>query len=171
MADEGASATTLIEAGYVVRAPRGLRITGEGRAVHATWARIDVGSDPEASVRRAYERFLPLNRELIRICNDWQVRPGGVANDHRDLRYDWSVLDRVRTLDEKIAPVVRRVARDIERFGVYQPRLRTALVRLDDGEHDWLTSPRIDSYHTVWMQMHEDLLLALGLDRATETSE
>jgi hypothetical protein len=171
VADEGASSATLIEAGFVVRAPRGLRITSEGRTAHASWARIDVGSDPEASVRRAYERFLPLNRELIRICNDWQVRPGGVANDHRDLRYDWSVLERVRAVDERIAPIARRVARDVERFAVYQPRLRTALVRVDEGDHEWLTSPRIDSYHTVWMQMHEDLLLALGLDRANEGNE
>jgi hypothetical protein len=37
-----------------------------------------------------------------------------------------------------------------------------------EGETEWLTSPRVDSYHTVWMQLHEDLLLALGRDRASE---
>jgi hypothetical protein len=37
--------------------------------------------------------------------------------------------------------------------------------RLNDGEREWLASPTIDSYHTVWMQLHEDLLLALGLER------
>jgi hypothetical protein len=170
--DEGHGvAGTLIEAGLVVRARRGLRITTEGREVHATWARIEIGSDVEASVRRAYERFLPLNRELLQICNDWQVRPGGVANDHRDTRYDWGVLDRVRGLDERISPVVRRVAREVERFDVYRPRLRSALARVDEGEHEWLTSPRLDSYHTVWMQMHEDLLLALGVDRSSESSD
>jgi hypothetical protein len=160
----------LIESGLIVRAPRGLRITVEGRAAHATWARIESGTEIEATVRRAYERFLPLNRELLQICNDWQVRPGGVANDHRDPRYDWAVLDRVRTLDERISPVVRRVAREVVRFEVYGPRLRAALARVDDGEHEWLTSPRIDSYHTVWMRMHEDLLLALGADRSSEAA-
>ena len=54
------------------------------------------------------------------------------------------------------------------RFGGYRPRLRAARERVAEGASDWLTSPRIDSYHTVWMQLHEDLLLALGRDRASE---
>ena len=47
-------------------------------------------------------------------------------------------------------------------------RIRDALDRVQDGEHDWLVSPRLDSYHTVWMQLHEDLLLALGIARGEE---
>ena len=27
----------------------------------------------------------------------------------------------------------------------------------------------IDSYHTVWFELHEDLLATLGLERAAET--
>jgi len=104
----------------------------------------------------------------VRICNDWQVRPGGVPNDHRDHRYDWSVIDRLRTVDERIAPVLSRLARIDDRFAGYRPRLRAALAHVDEGDREWLTSPRIESYHTVWMQLHEDLLLAIGADRADE---
>ena len=96
------------------------------------------------------------------------MRPGEVPNDHRDAPYDWAVLDRLRTLDERTAPVVRRVARDVARFDGYARRLRAALTRVDEGEQEWFTSPRIDSYHTVWMQLHEDLLLALGRAREDE---
>lgn len=158
----------LVEIGYAQRNARGVRLTTAGRDAHSDWARLDPGSEIEAAAQRAYERFLPLNRELIRICNDWQVRPGNVPNDHRDLRYDWSVIDRLRALDERAAPVITRVARASERFDRYRPRLRAALVRVDEGEHEWVTSPRCDSYHTVWMQLHEDLLLAIGADRASE---
>jgi hypothetical protein len=56
----------------------------------------------------------------------------------------------------------------VPRFGDYRSRLRAARTRVEDGDAAWLTSPRIDSYHTVWMQLHEDLLLALGRDRAAE---
>jgi hypothetical protein len=63
---------------------------------------------------------------------------------------------------------VRHVARHVDRFGRYRSRLRAALARVDEGDHDWLTSPRVDSYHSVWMQLHEDLLLALGTDRSDE---
>jgi len=158
----------LLEHGLVHAGPKGVRVTVEGRATHTSWARLPTGSDDEASVRRSYDRFLPLNRELIRICNDWQVRPGGVPNDHRDARYDWTVIERVRTLDERAGPIVTRVARVHERFARYRPRLRAALERVDAGDNEWITSPRCDSYHTVWMQFHEDLLLALGADRVSE---
>ncbi len=160
--------TTLVDRGLVARSARGFRITGEGRETHTEWARLAPGGDDEQVARRAYERFLPLNRELLRICSDWQVRPGGVANDHADASYDWSVIDRLSALDERVAPVVSRLSRTVVRFAAYRPRLRTALERVDEGTTEWLTSPRLDSYHTVWMQMHEDLLLAIGGDRANE---
>jgi hypothetical protein len=165
---ETAIVTLLIDDGYVARSARGIRITAEGRVTHASWARLPEGGDDERVARRAYERFLPLNRELLRVCSDWQVRPGGIPNDHRDPRYDWSVLDRLHALDERIGPVASRLGRTIDRFAGYRPRLRAALEHVDTGETEWLTSPRLDSYHTVWMQLHEDLLLALGAARAEE---
>jgi hypothetical protein len=158
----------LVAGGFVVHAARGIRITAEGRVTHAAWARLPEGGADEQVALRAYERFLPLNRELLRICSDWQVRPGGIPNDHKDPRYDWSVIDRLQALDERVAPVVSRLGRAVERFAGYRPRLRAALKQIDDGAVEWLTSPRCDSYHTVWMQMHEDLLLAIGGDRAHE---
>jgi len=158
----------LVDGGFVVHAARGIRITAEGRVTHAAWARLPEGGDAEQIAQRAYERFLPLNRELLRICSDWQVRAGGIPNDHKDPRYDWSVIDRLHALDERIGPVVSRLGRAVDRFGGYRPRLRDALKQVDEGVVEWLTSPRCDSYHTVWMQLHEDLLLAIGGDRAAE---
>jgi hypothetical protein len=160
--------TQLVSAGLVVPVRRSLRITTEGRAVHAQWARVSAGSEVESTVTRAYDRFLPLNVEFLRVCHDWQVRAGNVANAHDDPTYDWAVIDRLHALDERVAPVLRRLARAVDRFDDYPRRLRFALRRLQEGEQDWFTSPRIDSYHTVWMQVHEDLLLALGRERADE---
>ncbi|MGQ0826134.1 MAG: MarR family transcriptional regulator [Actinomycetota bacterium] len=167
--DDSDIVTQLLDAGLIVRARAAVRITGPGRAAHASWARVMLGSDAAVAAQRGYERFLPLNTEFMRVCHDWQVRPGDVPNDHCDARYDWEVIDRLRALDERAAPVVRRVARYVERFGPYSRRLRAALGKVDDGDYDWFTSPRLDSYHTVWMQLHEDLLLALGIERTDET--
>jgi hypothetical protein len=158
----------VVDAGFAVRASKGLRLTPSGREVHTTWARVEPGGELEAAVDRAYQHFLLLNRELNRVCNDWQVRPGGSPNDHADPTYDWSVIDRLATIDDRVAPILRTTAQRVTRFSGYRARLRYARDRVNDGEHEWLTSPRIDSYHTVWMQLHEDLLLALGLDRASE---
>ena len=166
--EESETVSLLIDDGFVARSARGIRITAEGRATHASWARLPAGGEEERVARRAYERFLPLNRELLRVCSDWQVQPGGNPNDHRDPRYDWSVIDRLHALDERIGPVASRVGRTVERFAAYRPRLRAALARVDEGETEWITSPRLDSYHTVWMQLHEVLLLALGKSREHE---
>ena len=105
---------------------------------------------------------------MLPICTDWQVRGGGVPNDHRDPVYDWGVIDRLVALDQQTGPVVRSLGKHVVRFVPYRDRMRAARKRVEDGETDWLLSPRIDSYHTVWMQLHEDLLLGLGIQRGDE---
>jgi hypothetical protein len=167
--DDGA-VEVLVTHGYAVRKRTLVAITADGRHRHAGWARCDPGSPAEATLRIAYERFLPLNGELLRLCHDWQVRTGDVVNDHLDAEYDWAVIDRLRVLHERSSPVTRSMATTIARFGTHRERLRAAVRQVAAGETEWFTSPRIDSYHTVWMQLHEDLLLALGLDRAGEAA-
>jgi len=167
--DGGVVVTTLIESGLISESARGVRITPAGRDAHAVWARVEPGSELEATIDRAYRRFLTINTELIRLCSDWQVRPGGMPNDHKDPEYDWGIFDRLSSIDDRVGPLVSTVARSVDRFSPYRELLRTARQKVDDGGHDWLTSPRIDSYHTVWMQLHEDLLLALGKERASES--
>jgi hypothetical protein len=162
--------TVLETRGYAVRKRTTVVLTAAGREVHTQWARCDIGSPTEDTLRRSYERFLPLNTDLLRVCNDWQVRAGGVPNDHTDVEYDWAVVDRLRALHDRTSPLTRAMAGALERFGPYRERLRRALQRVEEGDHEWFTSPRIDSYHTVWMQLHEDLLLALGIDRASEAA-
>ena len=127
--------------------------------------RLAPGSREEAECGRAYEAFQPLNREVLQLCTDWQVRPGGAPNDHDDAAYDWSVIDRFEALDDRAGPLLRRLAGAVPRFAPYRERLRDAFRRVADGGREWLTSPRVDSYHTVWMELHEELLAALGLER------
>jgi hypothetical protein len=160
--------TQLVDEGLVTPVRASIRITTKGRELHEAWARVPSGTAIEDALRRGYDRFLRLNAEFLRLCHDWQVRPGNVPNVHDDVRYDWAVVDRLGRIDERVAPILRRVARSLERFDEYPRRLRRARKRVEDGEQDWFTSPRVDSYHTVWMQVHEDLLLALGLERKDE---
>jgi pyruvate,orthophosphate dikinase len=157
--------TIVVESGYATLRTTKLVITPEGRAAHSRWARCEPGSETEERVRRAFDRFLVLNSELLQLCSDWQVKRGGVANDHADATYDWAVIDRLIALDERASAIARHSGKAVDRLAPYRSRLRAARTRVEEGEHDWFTSPRIDSYHTVWMQWHEDLLLTLGLER------
>lgn len=146
----------------------GWMLTPEGRAAHVE----EVAAELEASGGRdaiadAYGRFLRVNPDLLLVCTDWQLRNGAV-NDHKDAAYDAAVLSRLETVHERIRPVLDDLASVLERFGAYGPRLQNALDRIRSGEYEWFTRPLLDSYHTVWFELHEDLLGTLGLSRGDE---
>jgi hypothetical protein len=50
----------------------------------------------------------------------------------------------------------------------YAAKLDAARQKILDGQRIWLTRPIIDSYHTVWFQPHEELIVACGLTRRGE---
>jgi pyruvate,orthophosphate dikinase len=47
-------------------------------------------------------------------------------------------------------------------------RLDLAVQRIGEGDHAWVARPIMDSYHTVWFELHEDLIGLCGLSRAEE---
>ena len=73
-----------------------------------------------------------------------------------------------RQVHEAIQPVLRRLERLLADSGRYLTGLEEALDRFDDGDRQWLASPLCDSYHTVWMRLHQELLLVLGISRAED---
>jgi hypothetical protein len=154
--------------GWALRRGELVAITEAGRAANAERALLTTGSPAEVLVREVYDRFGALNARVLRLCTEWQIRPGGVPNDHSDPDYDVRILDRLaRTLDGARAELVRLTAAD-PRFAGYAERFDAALQRADRGEHAWVASVACDSIHTVWMLLHEELLCALGASRADE---
>lgn len=121
-------------------------------------------------VEHAYARFLDLNQPLLATCTRWQVKQSDpvVLNDHSDPDYDRQVVDDLRQLHEQVGPVCELLAGALPRFSGYRSRLSSALERVVAGETEWFTKPTIDSYHTVWFELHEDLLVTLGRDRTSE---
>jgi hypothetical protein len=163
----GPAEEELIAAGVATARGANMALTPAGREAHAAWARLAPGSEEEALARNAYERFLTLNVEFLRLCTDWQLKPGNEPNDHSDAAYDFKVLERLDRLDERAGQLLETLGKTVLRFGSYRSRLTDALEKISD-DRAWFASPRCDSYHTVWMQLHEDLLTAVGVDRADE---
>ena len=52
------------------------------------------------------------------------------------------------------------------RFEGYSRAYDAAAARAWAGRHDWVDGVGIDSCHVVWMELHEDLLATLGLQRS-----
>ncbi len=116
----------------------------------------------------AYERFELVNRQLKEIMTAWQtVEVGGqsVANDHADKAYDDAVIGRLGELHERAEAVFGPLSAGVPRLAIYQAKLLAALEHAEDGETEWLSGAKIESYHTVWFELHEDLLRILGRER------
>ena len=112
-----------------------------------------------------------------RICTDWQLKPSldgsegeQVLNDHSDPGYDKGVIDRLVELDKQAQPVCESLARRLERFKSYGSRFTYALEMVLRGDTEWIAKPMIESYHTIWFELHENFFSTLGINRASEST-
>ena len=122
-------------------------------------------------VEAVHEQFLELNGAVLGACTDWQIIAGSnplELNDHANREYDESVLERLIGLHADADDVLSALTSRLPRFDTYLPRLSNALAQARTGGVDWVTKPTIDSYHTVWFELHEDLLATLGRSRSAE---
>lgn len=144
------------------------QLTPAGKERHAT----QLPGAPESGlerVRGAYPLFLALNGSFKDLCISWQTR-GGQPNDHTDPAYDAGRVEALRNHHNAAEPVLQEFETGVERLGLYRHRLRNAMDRVQSGQRDAFTGVMKRSYHDVWMELHEDLLSVLAIDRATEGS-
>ncbi|WP_326645218.1 transcriptional regulator [Streptosporangium sp. NBC_01755] len=161
----------LAVAGLVTYVPGdfgGWGLTKAGRVEDAERISAELdAAGTRATVAEAYDGFLVLNPELLDLCTAWQLRSvDGVVipNDHTDPAYDSRVLDRLAHLDRRADVVCAQLYAAMLRFQRYRVRLTDALTRARSGELDYVTDS-LASYHSVWFQLHEDLLVTLGIPR------
>lgn len=119
-----------------------------------------------------HAEFVPLNRRFGRACTDWQIRPNRLDpmafNDHADWAWDERVLGTLGSLERSVADLCTRLAARLRRFDGYADRYSSALAKVRAGRRSWVDAPDVDSCHTVWIQLHEDLLATLGIPRGAD---
>lgn len=162
----GSAVADLAAAGLVVEA-KSIKITPAGRErLEVLLADERKGVDRQA-VTGIYDQFRSSNVDFKSLVADWQLKDGE-PNDHEDSAYDAAVLARLDEIHEQVAPVVVAAADLLPRLRRYFDRLTNALTKVQQGDVVWFTRPIIDSYHTVWFELHEELILASGLTRLQE---
>jgi len=123
-------------------------------------------------VSDAHAHFAPLNTRFLRAVTDWQLRTEPldrlVTNDHTDPRWNDRVLATVRSVGRSLESIDDRLSATLDRFTGYSARFAAALAQVERGRLTWLDEPAIASCHTVWFQLHEDLLATLGIERGCE---
>jgi hypothetical protein len=155
--------------GRAVGAKGTFMVTPPGRAwLDEQYPQVFGALREDADVLAAADRFERVNRDLLALLTDWQSMPAGgerVPNTHTDADYDRKILDRLGDLHDRAAKVLDRLSSAEPRLEHYVQRLDTAYDKALAGETDFVSGVRVDSYHVVWHQLHEDLLRMLGRQR------
>ncbi|MFV0258919.1 MAG: putative PEP-binding protein [Acidimicrobiales bacterium] len=116
-----------------------------------------------------YQQFLELNDAFKQLCTDWQIRDGE-PNDHTDPAYDEACSARLAGLFEDSRRVLTDMAGVVPRFARYQERLGRAATDVAGGDTRKFTGVMCESFHDIWMELHEDLIVLQGIDRTAEGS-
>jgi len=152
------------------REQRGLwQLTPAGKETHREELRIDTPDSVRSGLTPAYTDFLVLNASFKDLCGDWQLKEGA-PNDHSDTQYDKQVIERLVEMNKLASPIVETMGDVLGRIAPYAPRMLTSSQRVVAGENSMFTGVMCGSYHDVWMELHEDLILTQGIDRAAEGS-
>ena len=118
----------------------------------------------------ALDAFLDLDQRMKAVVTDWQTRGPETLNDHTDAAYDAAVLARLADLHRDVEAWLSPLAAALPRLGRYGARLGAAAEAAAAGNGKFVASPRVDSYHGAWFELHEDLILLAGRTRADEVA-
>jgi len=160
-----ASYAPLCERGLCSNANGSLRLTPAGRERLAVLLADERAHADPAAVVALYEDFCVFDAELKQIMTAWQLRRDGMANDHSDSDYDRAVLDRLLGLHRRAGALMQRLAQVSPRLEAYRERLARAAARIAAGDRSYVAKIMADSYHTVWFELHEELISLAGLTR------
>ena len=117
-----------------------------------------------AEVQRQIETMMHLNDTVKRKHGE------PVFNDHSDGAYDAAVLADLAALHADATAWLRPIALALPRLVAYLRRLELANAAAQAGDAKYVASPRVDSYHGAWFELHEDLILLAGRNRADEVA-
>ena len=157
----------LVEWELVKQTPMGYRVTPAGRARCTEFVAAESKATDQFVVSAVYETFCRHNQILKEIIKDWQTRDEE-PNDHCDADYDRQVLDRLIALHKQVLPLLDDVSAAAPRLNHYRTRLVKAAEAVAAGDVSFVSKPIVDSYHTVWFELHEDLIGLSGLTRQAE---
>jgi hypothetical protein len=105
------------------------------------------------SLCACYDRFMTIDPVVKQLSSKWQ------------LEKHLAVIAELAELHDKVRVCMRKIAACAPRYEPYLQRLDAVLERLVDGDESAFTKPLAESYHQVWWELHQDLLLTLGRER------
>ncbi|HUR15750.1 MAG TPA: hypothetical protein VMZ33_00565, partial [Candidatus Limnocylindrales bacterium] len=170
---EGIQAQELIGAKLAEVAAGAVRLTAAGKLEAADLFAADRSVLGLARAEEQLDEFHALDGRMKQIVTAWQMREIGgeqTFNDHSDPEYDAGVMRELTALHGDTAEWLAPLGERFSRFGAYSSRLSAALAAAQGGDQRFVASPRVDSYHSVWFELHEDLIRLAGKKRSEATT-
>ena len=162
----GSAIEELAQSGLVLSG-KTLRLSPAGRERLSELLDAERSQLDHDAVAGIYAAFRPVNAAFKALIADWQVKDSQ-PNPHDDASYDEAVLARLEPVHQGAMAVIADAGAHVPRLRAYAGKLSSALDRVRSGDLIWLTRPIIDSYHTVWFELHEELIGVAGLTRHEE---
>lgn len=169
----GALVQELLNAGLVASRGSTLKLTDQGQATATSLLEADRARCGQDRALAALDGFLPLDQRIKATVTAWQLRDLAgqqVVNDHTDAAYDAAVLADLAATHTQVAGWLASVDDASGRLAGYQRRLVRAAFAIAAGDTRFVSSPRVDSYHAVWFELHEELIRLSGRSRADEVA-
>jgi hypothetical protein len=111
--------------------------------------------DTTVAGERYDNEFLALNDRFKRLCTDWQLGAGDLGG----------IRDGLDAVHQANLGLLTVFAESVPRLAGYGPRFTAARERILAGDKDAVLRPMTESYHDIWLELHEDLLLLLDRER------
>ncbi len=163
----------LLGDGLVEAAAGSYRLTADGKAAGGERIAEDTATWGVENALAALDAFLALDHLMKETVTAWQMREVDgtqTFNDHSDTAYDTGVLAGLVALHADASAWLAPLVRGLPRLATYGERLDLAAAAVAAGDGKYVASPRVDSYHSVWFELHEDLILLAGRNRADEVA-
>jgi len=152
-----AALAELAQGGLVAPSPSDasrLRLTPQGEE-QALAAVATERAALAAQLAPLYLEFAPLNRDVKAAVSRWQLGSGHAS----------SLLGELGGAHRRALLLLDRLAGLRPRYASLRARLASAMARVEAGETSYVAGVTVDSFHSVWWQLHADLLAVLGRER------
>ena len=171
--DVTASLDRLVADGLVGMVGAMFQLTDDGTAVAHELLATDREAWGKEAAEAALDDFVALDQRVKEVVTAWQMREVDgkpVLNDHTDSEYDAGVLADFAALHGDADAWLAPLEDGLPRLDLYRARLERARGLVADGDPQYIASPRLDSYHNIWFELHEDLILLAGRTREDEVA-
>jgi pyruvate,orthophosphate dikinase len=171
-AEEAAQSLDRLTADGIATESGGMfRLSDDGKALGAEMLAADREAWGPANAEAALDGFLSLDERMKTIVTAWQMKEVDgepQLNDHSDADYDSGVLAQLAALHADAAAWISPLIPGLSRLARYAHRLDAAAEAAAAGDGLYIASPRVDSYHGAWFELHEDLIRLAGKTREQE---